>query len=76
MQSTSFLSIIFTVCESLPTVENSINSYTAPVQREGNYVNGTIVTYTCNDNYRQNAEEIICGVDGTWSGTVECYPGD
>ena len=64
------------VCDSLPNVDNSEYSYPTSILREGNYVNGTTVTYTCNDNYAQNGKDIVCGVDGTWFGKVECYPGN
>ena len=37
---------------------------------------GTTVTYTCNNNYIQTGKNIVCGVDGTWSGEVKCYPGN
>ena len=60
----------------MPTVENSRYDYSISIQKEGNYVNGTTVTYTCNDNYIQTGKDIVCGVDGTWSGEVKCYPGN
>ena len=63
------------VCDALPNIENAEFIYSTPVFKEGNYVNGTTVTYTCNDNNSQNGKDIVCGVDGTWSGKVECIPG-
>ena len=65
----------FSVCEALPIVKNSENAYSISNKREGEFVNGTTVTYSCKDNYKQNAHDIICGVDGKWTGKVECYPG-
>ena len=74
-KSTKFLNIYILVCDSLPTVENSRYDYSISIEREGNYLAGTKVTYNCNDNYVQIGSDIVCGVDGTWSGKVKCYLG-
>ena len=62
-QSIIFVSILVQPCMSIPHIENGQHNGSS-----GNFSNGEVVRFTCNDKYRLiGANTVTCGDFGVWS---------
>ena len=62
-------------CDPIPKVNNSDHEVSSRKERNGVLLNGTTVTYECDDYYVTNVSTSTCGEDGKWTPAIHCVPG-